>query len=282
MRTVLEILQLSSDYLQQRGVEHARRQAEELLAEALGLKRMELYLQHDRPLNDQELDRCRAWLKRRGLREPLAYISGVHDFFDCRFAVDKRVLIPRQETEILADRVAKVLGGVDVEGKVLWDICCGSGCLGIALKKRFPKLHVALADVSLDALEVARTNASNNAVDVEILHGDLLAPFALRTCDFLLCNPPYIAEGEYAALEPEVRSFEPKVALVGGGDGLLFYRRLADSLLPHLNRSARAWFEIGAGQGEQVKALFQGYPLTSCLVACDWAGHERFFSLEIE
>jgi len=282
MHTILDILNLSTDYLKQKGIERSRRQAEELLSEALGIARMDLYLQFDRPLIDLELERCRNWLKRRGQGEPLSYISGNVEFLGCSLKVTQDVLIPRQETEILAERITEELSTLALDGKVLWDVCCGSGCLGIAIKNRLPALSVALSDISKDALNVAKENALRNEVIVEFFEGDLLNPFIGRKADFFICNPPYIAAREIPTLDVEVRKHEPLLALDGGDSGLDFYRRLALELPNFLNPRGKVWMEIGTGQGKAVKELFQASCWKECNVELDWSGHERFFSLEIE
>lgn len=282
MKTILEILTLSTEYLKQRAIASPRRQAEELLADVLGVKRMQLYTEFDRPLGDGELERCREWLKRRAKGEPLQYIRGEVEFFDCVFKVTPDVLIPRQETEILVDRVAQVLAKEELSGKVLWDICCGSGCIGIALKKRFPALQVVLVDICDKALQVARDNAQRNGVEVECLLGDLFGPLQGKQADFVVCNPPYVTEDEYGELEIEVRAHEPKKALVSGKTGVEFYERLARELPAHFKAGGRAWFEIGRGQGAPLKEIFRAPNWKGCDVANDWAGCERFFSLENE
>jgi release factor glutamine methyltransferase len=300
MRTVLEILKLSTDYLQKKNIQHARRQAEELLGEALNLGRMGLYMEHARPLTEQELEKCRTWLKRRGQGEPLQYIVGEMDFFNCHFKVNQDVLIPRQETEILVDKIAKELSSENLEGKVLWDICCGSGCIGIALKKKMPALKIVLSDISEKALAVAKENAASNGVEVEFMHGDLLTPFNLKTevqdllsssagsklnrqkANFIVCNPPYISESEYENLEIEVKEFEPKLALVSGASGLEFYVRLCQSLPYYLEAKGKVWFEIGDGQGEEVEKIFNNPIWVRSIYEKDWSERHRFFFLEIE
>jgi release factor glutamine methyltransferase len=282
MHTVLEILKLSTDYLQQKNIEHPRRQAEELLGEVLGLGRMGLYLEYSRPLMEEELVKCRAWLKRCGDGEPLQYIVGSLDFFDCRIKVTKDVLIPRQETEILVDKIAQEISKFSLEGKILWDICCGSGCIGIALKKKFPALSVSLSDLSDQALVVAKENAVYNHVDVECLQGDLLAPFDHQHADFIVCNPPYVSEKEYEGLAVSVKGYEPRLALVSGCSGLEYYERLAIELPRYLHPLGKVWLEIGDGQGEAVKEIFNAPCWRRCLYERDWSGRERFFSLEIE
>lgn len=282
MKTILEIITLSADYLQKKGIPNFRRQAEDLVADALGMKRLDLYLHFDQPLTNEEMDRCRQFLQRRALREPQQYIKGSVDFFDCTISVNTNVLIPRQETEILVDTIAKSIKDEQIEGKTLLDLCCGSGCIGISLKKRFPELTVILSDLSADALAVAKENAKNNAVEVEFLQGDLLAPLANKKIDFVVCNPPYLTVKEFVESEPEVQLYEPREALVGGESGLEFYQRLAEGLKNHLSCGAKVWLELGSTQGEAVKKIFESEKWTKSSVEKDWAGHDRFFFLEIE
>ena len=198
MKTLLEVVTLAADYLGKKAIEQPRRQAEELVADALNIKRLQLYTDFDRPLNEEELERCRQWLQRRGKGEPLAYIHGLVDFYHCRFEITPAVLIPRQETEILTDKIAKRLEKENLEGKALWDLCCGSGCIGISISKQFPLLRVELADISPEAAAVAKNNAALNSVEVAVREGDLLAPFAGQKADFIVCNPPYVTEEEYS------------------------------------------------------------------------------------
>jgi release factor glutamine methyltransferase len=282
VKTVIEILKLSTAFLEKQGIESPRKSAEEVIADALGFTRMRLYLEHDRPLNEEELDLIRARLKRRAAGEPAAYIRGEVEFYGCDIQVTQAVLIPRQETEILADKMAEWLRFIPLKGKRFLDLCCGSGCLGIAMKRKFPDLTVILSDYSHEALEVAKANALKNEVAIEFLEGDLLEPLKNGKVDFVVCNPPYISEEEYASLSPEVKNFEPKLALVGGQDGLQFYRRLREALPLHLYPSGRVWLEIGANQGADVLKLFSGPIWKSVRIEKDWAGHDRFISLEIE
>jgi len=285
MKTVLEILTLSTDYLTKLGFANPRKQAIELIGDALQTAPIDLYLQFDRPLEEAEIQKCRESIKRRGAREPLQYIRGEVDFFGCRFKVNPAVLIPRNETEILVDLISQELSKLSLAGCQLWDICCGSGCIGISLKKKFPGLQVFLSDFSEAALQIAKANAELNEVDVSFVQGDLLQPFKGKQADFVVCNPPYVAESEWNSLEPEVK-VEPKSALIGGEDGLLFYRRLAAELKDHLKPNGKAWLEIGANQGSCIQMLFEPDKIPSkwkvCRFAKDWANQDRFFFLENE
>lgn len=282
MKTIQEALLLSSEFLSKKGITNPRREAEEILSEGLGLKRLDLYLSYDRPVMDIELEKCRVLLARRGKGEPIQYIRGSVDFFGCELLVTPSVLIPRQETEILVDLAAKFLKTQDLDGKVLWDVCCGSGCIGLALKKKFPKLEVFLSDQSSSALSVAKENAEKNQLEVHFFEGDLFSPFQNQKCDFFVCNPPYISEDEFLTLQREVKDFEPKEALIAPNEGLGFYQRIATDLHKYINSKGRAWLEIGHQQGKAVNKIFTEASWTHCNVEKDWAGHDRFFSLENE
>ncbi|MCH9611329.1 MAG: Release factor glutamine methyltransferase [Chlamydiales bacterium] len=252
---LLEVVQHSATFLQKHGIENPKRSAEEVIADALNKRRLDLYLQFEMPLNVEELAKCREVVKRRATGEPAAYIAGQVEFAGVTLEVDRSVLIPRPETEILIEKMGELEG-------VVWDVCTGSGAIGIALKKRFPHLTVVMSDIG--PLDVAKRNAHKNGVDVEILQGDLLQPFEGK-CDFLVSNPPYVID--YLALSKEVREFEPRLALEGGYH---FYERLAQSK----ERVRRALFlELGAKMGQRIVEIFEGG-----VVEPDWAGHDRFFT----
>jgi release factor glutamine methyltransferase len=287
MKTILEVITLSTEYLKKKGIANARRQSEDLVSDVLLLGRVELYTQFEKPLSEKELSICRENLSRRGRGEPLQYIRGMVDFYGCELKVNPHVLIPRQETEIFVDIIAKQLEKDELEygslkGKILFDVCTGSGCMGIALKKKFPDLKVILSDISTHALEIAKQNAVQNCVEVECLIGDFLQPFNGKKCDYFLCNPPYISEKEYETLDAEVKGFEPKLALVSGGSGYEFYEKLAAQLPGFLKSKARGFLEIGRGQGNRILNLFLDQPWKNCRFDADWSSHDRFFFLEIE
>lgn len=282
MKTIAEILALSTTFLAERGVHKPRRSAEELLSSILGAKRMDLYLQHDRPLVENELEAIRPLLKRRAGGEPLEQILGEVEFYHCRLAITPDVLIPRPETEILVDHVAKKLGERLLAGKTLWDLCTGSGCIGLSLKKAFPDLSVSLSDLCPRALAVAKKNAEINGLAVDLRQGDLLEPFFGEKADYILCNPPYVSKQEYEALDPGVRDFEPRGALLGGESGTEFYERIARKLPPFLRPGAQIFFEIGEAQGKKIQEIFSPLPWRRSRLLKDWAGKDRFFFLEIE
>ena len=270
MMTLLQVIGRSSSFLEKKGVANARRMAEEVIADALCMKRLELYLDFERPLKEEELAAARAAVVRRAEHEPAQYISGEVEFAGVTIKVTQDVLIPRPETEVLVEMIAKQ----PLSGR-LFDVCTGSGAIAIALKKRFPDLEIVASDLSAKALDLAKENAKAAGVEIEFVQGDLLEPFH-GMCDYLVCNPPYLTEQEYESVDPEVL-WEPKLALVGGKSGLEIYRRLK---LDRVVRKA-AWLEIGRGQGESVKEIFEAQGLTGRFES-DWAGHDRFFFLEID
>jgi release factor glutamine methyltransferase len=209
-----EVLRGATDYLAARGIESPRLDAERLLARALGLTRMDLYTQHDRPLTEAERAWARVLVQRRGRREPLAYVLGDWDFRRLTLATDTRALIPRPETEIVVERCLALLEGVESPNVV--DVGTGTGAIALALKQERPDARVTATDVSAPALALARENAERNGLEVDLVEadllGDLTGPF-----DLVVSNPPYVLADELAGLEPEVRDWEPELALVDTG-----------------------------------------------------------------
>ncbi len=283
MKSIQEVLSLSVEYLKGKKINSPRLTAESLLSHILGISRMDLYLRFECPLEEKELSLARDFLKRAGCSEPIDYILGSVEFFGASINVAPSVLIPRQETEILADEIATRFLKKDLlANKVLWDICSGSGCIGISLKKRFPDLTVVLGDISSDALALSKTSAEKNNVALHFVQSDLFAAFEGKKADYIVCNPPYISEKEYENLEFSVRGYEPKLALVGGVSGFEFYERLAKELPKHLASGGKVFLEIGWLQGERVKQIFSCPHWVKKELKQDWAGKDRFFFLEIE
>lgn len=282
MKPLGEVLAMSAQFLKEKNCARFRRVAEELIGHALQLKRLDLYMQFDRPMVEKELEVLRALLKRAAKGEPVEYITGEVSFYHCAIAVTQDVLIPRPETEILVDLAFKQLKTLSLAGKAAWDLCTGSGCIGIAVKKACPEMAMTLSDISEKALAVASGNAQRNDVQVELALGDLLDPFKGRKADVIFCNPPYVTSKEYLTIDRSVKDFEPQAALVGGEDGLAFYRRLKEELPSLLNPQAKVFFEIGTGQGNALLELFSGPRWKGGRVEKDWAGHDRFFFLEFE
>jgi release factor glutamine methyltransferase len=212
--TLGEVLRGATDYLASRGVENPRRDAELLLARALGLARIELYTAHDRPLTEAERSAARELVQRRGRREPLAYVLGDWDFRRLTLKTDHRALVPRPETELLVERCLELLDGA--ESPRIVDVGTGTGAIALALAQERPDARVHATDISPDALALAAENAEENGLSVSFRQGDLLAglegPF-----DLVVSNPPYVEADELESLEPEVRDWEPRGALVDDG-----------------------------------------------------------------
>lgn len=270
--TTLKILSWTKDYLAAKGIDNARLEAEWLLCAATGLDRVGLYLNFDKPLNDEELASYRVMVTRRGRREPLQHILGTQEFCGLEFEVTPDVLIPRHDTETLVQEALARMPGA----ATILDIGTGSGCIAVSLARQLPQVAITAVDISEAALAVARRNAERNGVAIEFLQGSLYEPVAGRQFDLIVSNPPYIPSRDIVVLEPEVRDFDPRGALDGGADGLDIYRALIPSALPCLNPGGWLLVEIGAGQDHDVEQLFQtaggfGMPVT----ACDPAGIVR-------
>lgn len=260
--TVLEVIQRSSAFLSRRNVDSPRLQAELLLAHVLGLPRLQLYLNFERVLSPPELDGYRELVERRGRREPLQLIMGSTSFCGLEIAVNRHTLIPRPETELLAERGWEFLNQLptaeDSPPNAL-DFGTGSGCLAIALAVRCPAARLWALEVSPDALPVAVANAARHGVGdrVRFVQGDGFAPLgSAPPFALIISNPPYIPSGELASLQPEVRDFEPRGALDGGADGLDFYRRLARDAGARLASGGKIMLEFGDAQQEAVRRLF--------------------------
>jgi release factor glutamine methyltransferase len=255
--TVLEAIQRSSEFLAKKGVGSPRLNAELLLAQVLGIPRMRLYLDFERRLGDTEVDALRALVMRRSRREPLQHILGQTSFCGLEFKVSRDVLVPRPETELLAERAWEFLGGCGGEPSVL-DYGTGSGCLAVTLAVRVASARITAVDVSPAALEIARENARTHGVAdrIEFVEDDGLNRL-IPGLILIVGNPPYIPTADISGLAPEVKDFDPHVALDGGDDGLEHYRRLAVRARNCLVAGGRIMLEFGDGQGPSIQRAFQ-------------------------
>jgi release factor glutamine methyltransferase len=265
--TVLEAIQKSTEFLGKKNVESPRLQTELLLAHLLKLPRMKLYLNFDRVLTPEETDALRESVRRRGLREPLQHITGSTWFCGHEIRVNRNVLVPRPETELLAESgwefIQKMSGPLGEASDIL-DFCTGSGCIAIALAAKCPQACIVATDISAAALALAGENAVKNGVAdrIEFRAGDGWAALETagsgqRQFDLIVSNPPYIPSAEIATLDPEVRDFDPGLALDGGADGLDFYRRLAIGAKPFLKPAGKMMLEFGDGQAEAIKRILE-------------------------
>ncbi len=249
----MKVLDWTRGYLAGKGVENARLETEWMLCAALGLDRVGIYVNYDKPLTSDELVPFREMVARRAKREPLQYILGTQEFMGLEINVSPAVLIPRHDTETLVEEAVRVCPTAE---RIL-DIGAGSGCIAIALAKALTRAEVFGVDTSDEALEIAGKNADNNSVTVKFSKGSLFEPVDSLTFDLIVSNPPYIPTGDIAGLQPEVRDFEPKAALDGGSDGLDFYRSIIPLAACHLNPCGWLLFEVGINQSPQVLELFE-------------------------
>ena len=251
---LLDILENTSRFFASKGLENARLQAELLLAAVLGVKRLDLYLQFERPLHSSEVDRYREYVRQRLQRVPVQYITGVAAFRQLELTVTPAVLIPRPETEVLVDVALELL---PAGGRVL-DLCCGSGAIALSLAQEAAAGEVVATDVSAAVLEVAKANAQRCGLveRVEWHCGDLFTPLrGTEPFDLVAANPPYVRRGDLAQLAPEVRDYEPHLALDGGEDGLAYYRRIAQEAADFIRPGGHLLLEVGEGQSAVVEGL---------------------------
>lgn len=277
--TVLEVIQKSADFLAKKGVDSPRLQTELLLAHVLQMPRMKLYLNFERQLSDPELDSLRKLVQRRGQREPLQHLVGTTSFCGQEIAVNRHVLIPRPETELLAEAGWEFLSTLNPQPSTALDFGTGSGCIAIAVAAKCPTALLVAMDVSPEALSTAQQNAAKNNVSdrIEFRQGDGFAALkAGEQFDLILSNPPYIASAEIETLQPEVRDHDPRSALDGGADGLDFYRRLAAESGPFLKPQGKIMLEFGEGQAGEIGAIFAAHGWTVAAIRADYTQRQRF------
>jgi release factor glutamine methyltransferase len=271
--TVRELLGRSREYLEQRGVPSPKLEAEYLLAHVLAVPRLELYLDHDRPLEAAEVDRLRELVRRRGKREPLAYVLGSWSFYGLELHCDARALVPRPETEVLVDRCLALVAE-SAEPSIV-DIGTGTGAIALALAARLPGAIVTAIDVSPGALALAAENAALNglAERVELLGGDLFAPVAGRRFDLVASNPPYVAAGN--SVDPEVADFEPALAVYADDGGRAIHERLAAGAQSALQPGGHLVVEVAEGQAPWLAERLAGLGYAAISVTRDLRGIER-------
>jgi len=270
--TLLKLLEWMTGFFTDKGLNNPRLDAQLLLGSVLGLDRVGLYLNYDRPLTQAELTEIRQLVKRRAQNEPLQYLLGKTEFWSLEFVVSPAVLIPRADTEILVEEALKK----SAETGELLDIGCGSGAIALSFASEKPRWQVTGLDISTPALEIAALNAQNLSLQdrSHFMAGDL-AQLPRRAYDLVVSNPPYISCAEYAELMPEVRDFEPAIALLGGEDGLDCYRLLCQQAAEILKPGGWLLLEIGWQQQESVTALLAESRLHNIYCRQDYAGHPR-------
>ncbi len=285
--TALDKLKEAKELLESSSIEDAAREAEMIIAHCLMTDRATLY--RDNPEIPRELiAKIDRLLKRRAKREPLQYILGSVEFFGLKIKVRRGVLIPRPETELMAEEAVKIISNFKINPPIpplqkggkggfrFLDLCTGSGCLALALAKEFPAAHVYGTDTS----EVAITYASKNAVlngirNVTFMKGSLFETVKDLTFNFIISNPPYIKRKEIESLQPEIKDWEPRDALDGGKDGLDYYRLIIPTVKNYLKKGGYLMLELGINQADAVKRMAEDTGLKDITLIKDYAGIDR-------
>jgi release factor glutamine methyltransferase len=279
--SVREALRAGAELLHKAGIDSARLDVEVLLRHVLGVKTAELYLDFDMVLNAAAEREFKKLLLRRAGREPVAYITSHREFWSLDFVVTPEVLIPRPETELLVERALKLATRLPAMSALnILDLGTGSGAIAVSLAKELPQARISAVDISAVAIEIACLNARRHGVEdrVEFFCGDLFEPVTEERegYDLIVANPPYIRNGDLAGLAPEIREWEPIMALDGGADGLFCYRRIVAAAGDYLKAGGSILLELGNAMGEAVARLFaDAGGFEPAQVYRDYAGNER-------
>jgi len=281
--TIQKLLNWVTEHLTGKGIDSPRLSAELLLCHVVGLKRIELYTQFDKPVARQQLDRLHDLVKRAGQNEPIAYLAGKTEFYSLEINITPDCMIPRLETELLVERAIEFLrtrpvgnstmsntqqkesisNGACTATQFVCDLCTGSGCIAVAIAKNYPDARIIATDICDAALAVAAGNVEKYQLDerITLLCGDLFDPVMpqldVNEFDLIVCNPPYVSTAEYEKLDKNVKDYEPKKALFAGIDGLDIYRRIIEKAEEFLKPDAALMLEIGYAQGPAVKELLE-------------------------
>ncbi|MDD3268816.1 MAG: peptide chain release factor N(5)-glutamine methyltransferase [Syntrophomonadaceae bacterium] len=269
---IKELLEWTTRFFADKGMEKPRLEAEVLLARVLEKDRVFLYAHYDQPVNSQEREKYRHFIQRRLKGEPAAYIAGHKEFMSLDFKVSPAVLIPRPETELLVEKVLE-LAMVQNNPRIC-DVGTGSGAIAVSLAVYCPAAQIYASDISAAALVIARENALRHQARVQFVQGDLLAPLqAEGGFDIIVANLPYISEAEFQTLEAGIREYEPASALIAPGDGLDIYRRWLPQASQLLKDDGYLLFEIAPQQSTQALEMLEGF--AEVAVIEDLAGRQR-------
>ncbi len=272
-RSLQEWLRYAKQRFAEAGVPEPEADARILLEAAFSVDRTQFYLHPERIPLPRQAEQFLDMVEKRCARIPVQYITGKQTFMGLSFDVVPAVLIPRMDTEILVETVLSWIGGRKAE---VLDLCTGSGCIAVSIAKLARNARVTASDISAEALETAKKNSRQNGTDIRFLEGDLFTPFCREErFDAIVSNPPYIPCAELAQLEPEVRDWEPALALDGSADGLAFYRRIIREAPVHLKDGGLLAFEIGYEQGKAVSELMRQAGFGGVCVQKDLAGLDR-------
>ena len=277
MLTVLEAINKSTDFLEKKGIESARTNAELLLASILKCKRLDLYLRFDRPLDESEITNYRESIRRRSTFEPLQYITGSVEFFGLELKVTPGILIPRPETELLVEAVIEEIKNKN-EVSIL-DIGTGSGAISISLAYKLINAKITACDISEKALFVANENAAKYNLDerINFVHYDILKNDIqkLGKFDVIVSNPPYVSADEYKNLQKEIRDYEPAEAVTDFGDGFKFYSIITEKSNSLLKSGGMLFFELEASSNEKVEKILSDNNFINIKKIKDYSGFER-------
>jgi release factor glutamine methyltransferase len=258
--TIQKLLSWITEHFAEKGIDSPRLSAELLLSHVLGLKRIELYTQFDKPVGKEHLDRLRDLVKRAAEHEPVAYLVGKTEFYSLELNVAPDCMIPRPETELLTERAIEFLRGRKGP-QFVCDLCTGCGCIAAAIAKNHTDCRIIATDICGAALSIAAQNIDKYRLQerITLLCGDLFEPIVpqldVSKFDLIVCNPPYVSEPEFEKLEKNVKHYEPRLALYAGQDGLDVYRRICEKVGDFLKPDAALMLEIGYAQGRAVKEL---------------------------
>jgi release factor glutamine methyltransferase len=287
-KTIRELIQVTGDYLAGKGVDSAKLNAERLLADVLGLSRIELFFQHDRPVLGDELDSYRNLVRRRAAGEPLQQILGETEFYSRVFKMEPGVFIPRPETERLVEEAVALLTPPDhrLLAPVAVEIGCGTGIIGVSLALEIPRLAIYATDINQAAIQLTKQNAHTLGAEprVHLFKGNRFDPLPTHLkgqVDLVVSNPPYIRAGDIPGLQAEVAEHDPIEALDGGEDGLVFYRALASTVGAWLRPGGHVAVEIGDDQGQDVEDIFAASQMRDIRVIRDYADRDRVVTARV-
>ena len=277
---IVDLIQWSESYFREKSHQNPRLEIEWMLCSLLNCERLDLYMRFDEPLSGSQLSTLRGWVKRRSKNEPLQYIIGSCEFYGREFFVDKRVLIPRPETERLIDEAIKSIK--HVRSPNIFDIGTGSGCIAITLAKEIENSNVIGIDKSMMSLQVAEKNSAElNVENVTFFEMDILNQYPKEKFDLVISNPPYVPKEEIPGLMKDVKDFEPEIALTDFDDGLTFYKRIS-KIIPHiLKDDSSCILELGLGNHpEKVLSIFKESGYSNMEIFDDYNGDKRVLSIK--
>lgn len=280
---VIDILKTTTDYFSEKDLENPRLNAEQLLAHVLGLTRVQLYVQFERPLSSDEISLFRELVRRRATYEPLQYILGETEFMGLNFKVSPAVLIPRPETELLVENIIETVKKSKNEIISIVDIGTGSGCIAISLTHYLPQCRITATDISQDALDLAQNNAAdNNNNQVKFLKHDILSSrnFPIETTDIVVSNPPYVSIDEMSGLPDEIKRFEPEIALTDYNVGIRFYEKIL-SLIDDDLKCKFIFMEMNANFKDQIVEIAHKFNFTNIEVISDLNNLPRILKIRV-